>query len=131
MLRERIVQRESDTPFNVGVENVAIEAIKRMVIQGLGIGFVPRMCVQEEAASGKIVPIEVDGLRTEWNLSLVFRKGQLLSPAARAFVGVSLASAESLAESEEALPEDRGTTIIVLSDKRRSFAIHPGKVIHC
>jgi DNA-binding transcriptional LysR family regulator len=57
LLRERIVQalRASKIPFNFGVENVGIEAIKRMVINGLGVGFVPTMCVSEEVVNGKLV----------------------------------------------------------------------------
>lgn len=87
-LRERIVQamRASRVPFNIGVENVGIEAIKRMVINGLGVGFVPTMCVSEEVVNGKLVALKVDDLRTDWNISLVWRKDHALSRIAREFV---------------------------------------------
>jgi DNA-binding transcriptional LysR family regulator len=87
-LRKRIVQamRVARIPFNIGVENVGIEAIKRMVINGLGIGFVPTMCVSEEVANGKLVALKVDDLRTEWDISLVWRKDHSLSRIAREFV---------------------------------------------
>ncbi len=87
-LRERIVQalRASGVPFNIGVENVGIEAIKRLVINGLGIGFVPTMCVCEEVVSGKLVALKVNDLRTDWNISLVWRKDHSLSRIAREFV---------------------------------------------
>jgi DNA-binding transcriptional LysR family regulator len=87
-LRERIVQamRASRIPFNIGVENVGIEAIKRMVINGLGIGFVPGMCVSEEVSNGNLVALKVDDLRTDWNISLVRRKDHSLSRIAREFV---------------------------------------------
>src|SRR5215510_4303628 len=87
-LRERIVQamRTSRIPFNIGVENVGIEAIKRMVINGLGIGFVPLMCVSEEVVNGKLVALKVVDLRTDWNISLVWRKDHSLSRIAREFV---------------------------------------------
>ena len=87
-LRERIVQamRASRIPFNIGVENVGIEAIKRMVINGLGIGFVPLMCVSDEVVNGKLVTLKVDDLRTDWNISLVWRKDHSLSRIAREFV---------------------------------------------
>ncbi|HKY30531.1 MAG TPA: LysR family transcriptional regulator [Pyrinomonadaceae bacterium] len=92
LLRERIVQamRASGIPFKIGVENVGIEAIKRMVINGLGIGFVPRMCVSEEVVNGKLVALKVDDLRTDWNISLVWRKDHSLSRIARDFVELSL-----------------------------------------
>jgi DNA-binding transcriptional LysR family regulator len=88
LLRERIVQamRASRVPFNIGVENVGIEAIKRMVINGLGIGFVPTMCVSEETVNGKLVALKVDDLRTDWDISLVWRKDHSLSRIAREFV---------------------------------------------
>ena len=91
LLRERIVRafQESDTSFNVSVENIAIEAIKRMVAEGLGIGFVPLMCVREEAARGLLIAIKVEGVNREWDLWLVRRKDRLLSSAAQAFVEVS------------------------------------------
>jgi DNA-binding transcriptional LysR family regulator len=98
VMRETIVRafQESETPFNLSVENIAIEAIKRMVVENVGIGFVPRMCVREEAANGKLVTIKLDGVRNEWNLWLVRRKEQSLSRAARTFIDVSLAVARSL-----------------------------------
>ena len=79
-LRERIVQalRASKIPFNFGVENVGIEAIKRMVINGLGVGFVPTMCVNEEVVNGKLVALKVADLRTDWNISMVWRKDHSL-----------------------------------------------------
>lgn len=88
LLRERFVQamRASGIPFNIGVENVGIEAIKRMVINGLGIGFVPAMCVSEETVNGKLVALNVDDLRTDWNISLVWRKDHSLSRIAREFI---------------------------------------------
>jgi DNA-binding transcriptional LysR family regulator len=94
LLRERIVQamRASGIPFNIGVENVGIEAIKRMVINGLGIGFIPTMCVSEEVANGKLVALKVDDLRTDWNISLVWRKDHSLSRIAREFVELIIKS---------------------------------------
>jgi DNA-binding transcriptional LysR family regulator len=99
LLRERIVQamRASNTPFTFGVENVGIEAIKRMVINGLGIGFVPTMCVSEEVVNGKLVALKVDDLRTDWNISLVWRRDHSLSRIAREFVEVNINSSQDVA----------------------------------
>lgn len=107
MLRERIVQalKESGTPFRLGVENIAIEAIKRMVAEGLGIGFVPLMCVREEATRGELVTIKVDGVRNEWSLWLVRRKDHSLSAAAQAFVKVSLETARQSTSAEQSASE--------------------------
>jgi DNA-binding transcriptional LysR family regulator len=102
VLRETIVNafQETGTPFKLRVENIAIEAIKRMVVENVGIGFVPLMCVREEAANGKLVAIKLEGVRDEWNLWLVRRKEHLLSRAARAFLRVSLNAAPGLTSAE-------------------------------
>jgi DNA-binding transcriptional LysR family regulator len=116
-LRERMVQalRASKIPFNFGVENVGIEAIKRMVTNGLGIGFVPMMCVSEEVASGKVIALNVEDLRTDWNISLVWRKDHALSRIAREFV--------------DAMRPVRET--IVKASSRRQAPDRTRKVAHC
>jgi len=130
MLRERIMSafNESETPFKVSVENIAIEAIKRMVAQGLGIGFVPLMCVREELAQGKLVTVQLDGVRKDWDLWLVWRKDHSLSPAAQTFVEVSLNSTQ-LIEGEPS-PGWEGKSKRS-SRSRPAFPVRPRKVIHC
>ncbi len=140
ILRERIVQafQESAIPFNVSVENIAIEAIKRMVAEGLGIGFVPLMCVQEEAARGTLTTIKLEGIGSDWNLWLVSRRDHSLSAAARAFIDASLAHAQASEDPAHA-SEDPRTSVPEELDKesrqhansRRPIAIHPRRVIHC
>jgi len=58
-LRQRLAQAFADagTRLNFGVENIAIEAMKRMVMDNLGVGFVPRMCVEEELRQGRLAAI--------------------------------------------------------------------------
>ena len=118
LLRERIVQalRASKIPFTFGVENVGIEAIKRMVINGLGVGFVPTMCVSEEVTNGKLVALKVADLRTDWNISLVWRKDHSLSRIARQFVDIIKPS------------RDAATTVV---SSRRIDPSRSRKVIHC
>lgn len=131
MLRERIVQalKESGTPFKLGVENIAIEAIKRMVAEGLGIGFVPLMCVREEAARGTLVTLGMNGVSNKWSLWLVRRSDYSISRAARTFIQVSLAQAhsEGAAVVAPGLPDKKSSE----RGNPRAFTIHPRKVIHC
>lgn len=133
VLRDRIVRalQQSDVPFNLGVENVAIEAIKRMVAEGLGIGFVPLMCVREEVAGGKLLSMDVGGLRSEWNLSVVHRKDDSLSPAARSFVDLCRETADSIQETQTPLPDAQQRSPAPQTGRRRPFAIRPRKLIHC
>jgi DNA-binding transcriptional LysR family regulator len=131
VLRERIVQalKESGTPFKLGVENIAIEAIKRMVAEGLGIGFVPLMCVREEAARGQLVTLGVRGVSNNWSLWLVRRRDHSLSIAARAFIDVSLASAQSSGDAEVVVTEPEKNSNMRGTPK--AFTIRPRRVIHC
>ena len=97
-IRARIVQalKESNTPYRLAAENVAIEGIKRMVADGLGVGFVPLMCVREEAARGELSILRVQDIPHQWNLWLVHRKDLPLSDAVRTFIQVSLGSEQIL-----------------------------------
>src|SRR5262249_23635110 len=77
-LRQRLAQAfdDAEVPFNLGVENIAVEGIKRMVVENLGVGLVPRMCVEEEIIQGKLAAISVKGVRNDWDVWLVRRKDQ-------------------------------------------------------
>ena len=64
------------------------DSSKYMVINGLGVGFVPTMCVNEEVVNEKLVALKVVDLRTDWNISMVWRKDHSLSRIAREFVEI-------------------------------------------
>jgi len=72
------------------VTNVTIEAIKRMVNEGVGVGFVPSICVHDEEARGELAIINVEGISRKRQLCLVHRTDDSLSPAAEAFVKVTM-----------------------------------------
>jgi len=97
-LRQRLAQAfaDAEASLNLAVENIAIEAMKRMVIDNLGIGFVPRMCVEEEIRQGTLAAISINGVRHDWDVSLVRRRGQKHSLPAQQFF--ELASAHAVAE---------------------------------
>lgn len=92
-LRQRLVDAfaQSEIRFQAGVENIGIETIKLMVIENLGVGFVPLMCVQEELKRGELVALTVNGVRSDWDLWLVRLKGERHSTAARTFFDLSSA----------------------------------------
>jgi len=80
-------------PLQVTVENAPIETIKKMVSMGLGIGFVPLMCVRDEQARGELAVVAIDGFRQERSLYMV-RRRSVQSHAAKAFVQVSVSTCE-------------------------------------
>jgi DNA-binding transcriptional LysR family regulator len=61
------------------------EAIKQMVISGVGAAIVSALAVRREVAAGDLVRIPIDGLELRPELSLVQRTDKQLSRAAEAF----------------------------------------------
>jgi|SRR5215831_4729090 len=90
-LRQRLAQAfvDAGATLNLGVENIAIESMKRMVAENLGVGFVPRMCVEEELRQGKLTAISIQGVRDDWDLWLVRRKDQNQSQPIQKFLAVA------------------------------------------
>lgn len=97
------VFKECGTPLNIEVESGAIETIKRMVAMGLGIGFVPLMCVKEEVARGELAVVSVEGLRIERKLWVARRRSDAHSQAAKAFQRIVLTLADKGGWSEPSL----------------------------
>jgi len=91
-LYEEVTQafRRVGAKFDPAVSNVSIETIKRMVAQGVGVGFVPSICVHDEERRGELAIITVEGVSHKRELRIVQRSGESLSPAAHAFLKVSL-----------------------------------------
>lgn len=123
--------RDSEISLNVSVENVTIETIKRMVLAGDGVGFVPLMCVREEEARGELVTIRVDGVTYERDLWLIHRKDRPLSHAARAFVEVSVSVASSWKLTSCRTSEECGTRAPSNGRSQFSKTIRPGVLSAC
>lgn len=52
----------NDHSFNCVYENTVTESIKAMVLQGIGIGWVPQICIQAELDRGDVIDIGGDAL---------------------------------------------------------------------
>jgi DNA-binding transcriptional LysR family regulator len=106
-LRERVAAtfQRSRTPLNVQVETGTLESIKKMAARDMGVGIVPRMCVQEEEASGDLAVKTVEEFREERMLWMVCRRSPL-SPACRAFMKVTKSELKPVykAEAPPAIP---------------------------
>jgi len=89
-------------PFPVQVERAPIEMIKKLVVIGGGVGFVPRLCVEEEVARGELTIAAIEGFRETRSVWLV-RRWAMESQAANAFIDCALESrAEGGRGNEEA-----------------------------
>jgi len=72
---------------NVVLEVESIEAAKRMVDRGLGLGFLPLIAVAQELRSGKLRAIEiVDAEPLHRNLDVIHLRHQPLTPEALSFL---------------------------------------------
>ncbi len=89
--REKVVRtfEKYKTPLNISMEMPTLEAIKRLVEQGMGVALVPRLTAQSEIARQQVVALTVREMRLERGIHLIYRKGATLSHAARAFLAVA------------------------------------------
>jgi DNA-binding transcriptional LysR family regulator len=89
--REKVVRtfEKYKTPLNISMEMPTLEAIKRLVEQGMGVALVPRLTAQAEIARRQVVALTVREMRLERRLYLIYRKGATLSHAAHAFLRVA------------------------------------------
>lgn len=87
---------QHQTPLNIVVDSAPIETIKRMAALGLGVGFVPMMCVREDVARGELAMVEVEGLDYERTLWAARRRRVSPCHAERAFLQIIASCAETL-----------------------------------
>jgi DNA-binding transcriptional LysR family regulator len=86
-----VVLREFQThkvPLNMEVEMPTIETIRKLVQSDVGVAFLPRMCVEQEIAQGKLCEVRVKEMHVERKIRLVYPSRRVLSHAARAFLEV-------------------------------------------
>ena len=96
------------TPLNIRMRSDTIEGIKKLVAMNMGAGFVPLMCVEDEARRGEVVVVPLDGFRHQRTLWLVHRRTDAHSYAARAFMQVAVSTADGFdgEVGKTGLPED-------------------------
>lgn len=76
------------TQLNICIELATLETIKDFVAMSLGIAILPRLAVQQEVASKKLIEVPVKGMKIEKTLRIVFRREQSLSQAAKSFLEI-------------------------------------------
>lgn len=97
--RERVLQSfaRCRTPLHIVIELPTLEAIKRLVEQGLGVALMPRRVAQAEIARRELMALTVREMRFERTIHAVYRGNGDLSEAARAFLSTARARAEQAA----------------------------------
>ncbi len=81
--------RSNDVEPRIAMEVESSELLKRFIVAGLGIGFLPRSNVQQDAKSGSLKIIKVEGVRLHRELALIYRKDKTLTRAAHVFLEIA------------------------------------------
>jgi DNA-binding transcriptional LysR family regulator len=68
------------------VEMPTIETIRKLVQNGQGVAFLPRMCVEQEIEQNLLSEVRVTEMNVERKIRLVYPTRRALSHAARAFL---------------------------------------------
>ncbi|MEH7524091.1 LysR substrate-binding domain-containing protein [Bacillus sp. JJ1503] len=91
---EEFLRDRGIVPSNI-MEFWSIEAIKRSVMSGLGISYLPLMTVQDEIKEGKLkmIPCEAD-LKQIYS-QVVYHKNKWVSPALSSFIDITLKHAKN------------------------------------
>lgn len=79
---------QNRTPLNICIELATLETIKAFVLLDAGIAILPRLAVEAEINSGKLVEVQVKGMKIEKTIRLVYRREASLSHAAKSFLEI-------------------------------------------
>lgn len=86
-----------DAHPRIAMEVDSSELLKRLICAELGIGFLPRANVLDDAHAGLLKIVEVEDMHLRRELALVYRKDSTLTHAASAFLETALSSAPQAA----------------------------------
>jgi DNA-binding transcriptional LysR family regulator len=81
--------RSNDVQPRVAMEVESSELLKRLIVAGLGIGFLPRSNVLDDEKSGTLKILKVEGIRLNRELALIYRKDKTLTRAAHVFLEIA------------------------------------------
>jgi len=83
----RYLQQHKHFPSNV-LETASVEAIKKYVINGLGVSCLPYYAVREEARAG-LLEVKIPSSEVRFFTQIAYHKKKWLSPAIQAFIELS------------------------------------------
>jgi DNA-binding transcriptional LysR family regulator len=86
--REVVIRafHERGVRLNMDIEMPTVETIRWTVEQNLGVAFLPRMCVEQEIAEGRLMAVRVPEVEVERKIYLVRSSKRAASYAAEAFL---------------------------------------------
>ncbi len=86
--REKVIEafEANKTNLRISIELPSLEAIKRLVIEDIGVALVPELTARSEISDGRLVGLSVKEMRFDRKLHLVYRRNSVLSHAASQFM---------------------------------------------
>ena len=99
--RARVIEtfRQLQVPLNMEIEMPTIETIRRLVQRGLGVTFLPKMCVEQQIRDGSLREVGVRELGMERTIRVVYPARRSLSHASKAFLELAGENAQNRAPS--------------------------------
>jgi len=88
----------------IGMELDSYELLKRLIIAGMGIGFLPRINILAELRAGTIHAVPTEGVTIPRNLALISRIDRELTRAGHAFYNVATRGTHPTADYEKDFP---------------------------
>ncbi len=87
-------------PIRIVMELDSSELLKRLILAGLGIGFLPRSNVLAELQQGTLHTVDVQGLNTSRDLGLISRRDALMTRASIALYSFATGRTEAASPRE-------------------------------
>jgi len=85
----------------IAMELDSSELLKRLILAGLGIGFLPRINVVTELNQGLLQTVEIEGVDMPRHLALISRRDMALTRAGNAFFTFATGSVRALPNEEQ------------------------------
>jgi DNA-binding transcriptional LysR family regulator len=89
--REQVITafEKYQVKLSISTELPSLEAIKKLVGNGVGVALVPKLTAQSEIDGGQLFALSVKELKLERQLHFIYRRNSVLSHAARAFLQIA------------------------------------------
>lgn len=92
--RQKVMEtfQKHNTPLNINLELPSLDAIKRFIQMGGGIGILPLLAVKNELAHGLLTAIPIKEMQVKRKIYLCHRRKSGLSHAGQAFMKLAIGS---------------------------------------
>jgi DNA-binding transcriptional LysR family regulator len=86
--RQKVIEsfEKHRTKLNISIELPSLEAIKRLVENGVGVALVPKLTARREIANNQLKALSVREIKLERKLNIIYRRNSVLSHAAKVFL---------------------------------------------